>query len=139
MALIKLTEDLADAKSCYLESIKKFGKCVIRRDHKYNIWLIEKFSDDDSGARGEIVDGIVKAVGRISRIKEEIRKKIRVIRKENTPKGDRKNREESKPVVRRASSMEVLGFAPGNAPRIHSRLRPFCGTDEEIKKLRRGF
>ena len=139
MALIKITEDLADAKSCYLESIKKFGKCVIRRDHKYNIWLIEKFSDDDSGARGEIVDGIVKAVGRISRIKEEIINKIKVIQKNNPKKGNDSNNKASRTTVRKASSVDVLGFAPGNAPRLHRSRKPFCGTNEEIRNLRNGY
>jgi hypothetical protein len=137
--LIKITDDLGDAKKCYLESIGKYGNCVIKKDHNYKTWLVEKCSSESAGGRDGAINEILQAVGSISRIKEEIRRKIRVIRKNNPPEEEKTKRQEVKPTVRKASSRDVLGFAPGNAPRIHSRVRPFCGTDDEIKKLRRGF
>ena len=36
----------------------------------------------------------------------------------------------------RRNIKDILGYDPGGAPFIRSEIRPFCGTNEEIRALR---
>jgi len=139
MGLIKITDDLGDAKRCYLESINKHGKCVIRRDHTYKTWLVERYCSENTGRMKREINEILSAFRNLTSIKNEISKKIRVMKDNSIGKNGTGISANGKPAARKASSSDILGFTPGNAPRLHRRIRPFCGTNEEIRRLRRGY
>ena len=41
--LIKITDELQEAKKYYLDRIKSGNRCVIRRDHHCNTWIAETY------------------------------------------------------------------------------------------------
>ena len=139
MGLLKITDDLHEAKRCYLENTGKGVRCVIRRDYHHKTWLVEIYDEQNRRRLDGIVDDLVEASNSILKIKKEISRKMKLIKSSKSVIGDADEKNKSKSRIGRANSLDVLGFSPGNAPRVRSRIRPFCGTDEEIRKLRRGF
>ena len=136
MGLLKITDDIQEAKRCYLENIKKGERCIIRRDYKYKTWIVELYRTENQRSFERIRDEVSGIANKRPKIQKE--NVIKMMKSTNSKFRGSKKRQSSNSKIGRASSLDVLGFSPGNAPRLYRRIRPFCGTNEEIRNLRRG-
>ena len=137
--LIKITEDLHEAKICYLDRSKSGDRYVIRRDHRYNTWIVETYHGLNRTRLDNIADDLINVANKIVKDRQNIRAKMTLLGRVESEIGDDQRAGTRCTRIGRANSVDVLGFAPGNAPRLHKRIKPFCGTNDEIRRLRRGY
>jgi hypothetical protein len=118
--LIKIADDLQEAKACYLDQREAGVRAVIKRDHRHRVWLVERCEGRQQSSLDRLASELLDVGQKIVINRKKLEERLSITGRAGLSSGSGLFGRQSKALVERVSIEKVLGFKPENAPYIRS-------------------